>query len=174
MDKFIPRRLRESPSILSIVLIILGLILAIWPRAVLGTAVTVLAIGLLIGGVSSFLAWMRNKDSTTPVDGLIGGAAAVAGLVLLIWPNLLIRSFPRIVGLAILFNGVVNLFKALDLKKVGAPSWKSAMAMAIITMIAGLFVFSNAAFIANNLVRVVGFVLIYNGVTSLFIATRGS
>lgn len=172
MDRFIPRKLQSSPAILSIVLIVLGLILAIWPRATLNIAVTVLAIGLLIGGVSSFLAWQRNKQSTTPVDGVIGAAAAIGGLVLLIWPSLIINIIPTVLALAILFNGLVNLFKALDLKKVGHPSWPSSLVMAVITIVAAIFVFANPAFIANNIVRVVGLVLIYNGLTSLFIATR--
>ncbi|MBR6028427.1 MAG: DUF308 domain-containing protein [Clostridia bacterium] len=169
---FDSRKLESRPVILSVLMLIGGLILFFRPGMALSVVVKVLAIGLLVGGLSNLLNWYRNRESVTPADGVTGGVMALAGLVLLIWPGLIVNIVPVVLGGIILLNGLVNLFKALDLKKTGYSGWTGSALMAAVTVIAGVIVLANPAWIARNLVRIVGGVLIYNAVTSLFIATR--
>ena len=127
-----------------------------------------------VSGAGSLFGWSRNRESTTALDGGLGGLMAVAGLVLLIWPGLLVNLIPVAGGIGILVHGVTNLFKALELKKAGYSAWVTPLVLAVLSILGGIFILSNPMGMIKSIFRVIGIVLIYNGLTSLYISSRNS
>ena len=174
MNKFTRDMFGKNSTALSVVLIIVGLILVIRPTMPALVITRIIGVALLVSGAGSLFGWSRNRESTTAMDGGLGGLMAVAGLVLLIWPGLLVNLIPVAVGIGILVHGVTNLFKALELKKAGYSAWVTPLVLAVLSILGGIFILSNPMGMIKSIFRVIGIVLIYNGVTSLYISSRNS
>lgn len=157
-------------TLLSILMIVIGLLLVIWPGHVMTTAMKVLGVALLLGGGILVYKWYRGQlgaaDALTLTEGLL---LAAAGLIVLAAPGLVISIIPLAVGGMVLLNGILNLAQALDQRRANYPRWTVSMAMAAATVIAGLLVIFNPFSTMEMLVVAIGAISIYNGASNLII-----
>ncbi len=172
--KFQFEKYSKNNTLLSIVMVLLGLVLFIWPGKTLTLAARILGIALLVGAAVSAFSWYREKDKAGSTFASLGIAALclIAGLVVLIAPKGVVSLLPKLIGIAIMINGAINLAQAFELRNVGQQGWTSGMVMAGLTVALGLFlvIFSFSAMKAA--VMVIGGVLVYNGVSNLWIESR--
>ena len=158
---------------LSILMIVAGLVLTIWPGHVMNTALVLLGIALLLGGGILIHSWYKGRMDNVNVLTLAQGILmAAAGLFVLIAPKFLISIVPVAVGIVVLINGVINLAQALDQRRKGYERWAVSLALAVLTMVLGLLVIFNPFSTMELLVMAIGVVTIYNGVSNLWIETR--
>ena len=157
----------------SILMIVIGLILVIWPGHVMTTTLRVLVIALLIGGVICGVSWYRGRmkgvSFLTLAEGIL---LAIAGIVVLSAPKVLVSIVPVAVGIVVTVNGVINLAQALDLKREGYARWPGSLALAVLTIVLGLLVVFNPFSTMEMLVVALGVVILYNGVSNLWIESR--
>ena len=163
------QKFSKNNVLLSIVMIILGLLLIIWPGKTLEVAAKILGIALLVGGVISCFSWYRDRhvyggDYTTLAIGIL---CLVAGLVVFIAPHGVITLLPKIIGVGIAVNGVLNLAQAMEMRKMGSANWMGSVIMAVLTIVAGLFLVFFSFSAMKAAVMVIGGVIIYNGVSNL-------
>jgi uncharacterized membrane protein HdeD (DUF308 family) len=83
-----------------------------------------------------------------------------------------ITLLPKIIGVAIAVNGVLNLAQALDLRKMGGADWIGPVVMAALTVVAGLFLIFFSFSAMKAAVMVIGGVIVYNGVSNLLIESK--
>lgn len=172
--KFRFERFNKNNVLLSILMAVLGLVLFIWPGQTLAVAGRILGIALLVGAAVSGFTWYkdRNKPGTSYTTLAIGILCLVVGLIVLIAPKGVVALLPRLVGVFIVVNGVINLAQALELRNVGQSSWTGSLVMAILTILAGAFLVFFASRVVDAVVMVIGGVLIYNGVSNIWIESR--
>lgn len=172
--KFKFERFSKNNVVLSILMVVLGLVLFIWPGKSLTLAARILGIALLIGAVVSGITWYREKDKpgASYTSLAIAILCLVAGLIVLIAPKGVITLLPKLIGLFVLVNGVINLAQALELRNVGQESWTSSLVMAILTILLGAFLVFFAFGAMKAAVMVIGGVFLYNGVSNLWIESR--
>lgn len=171
--KFRFEKFSKNNVLLSVLMAVLGLVLIIWPGKTLTLAARILGIALLLGAAGSFYSWRQDRhkgaaDYTTLAVALL---LLVAGLIVLIAPKGVITLLPKLIGLAVLVNGFINLAQALELKKDGA-SWTSSMVMAVLTLLLGVFLLFFAFSAMKAAVMVIGAIFVYNGVSNLWIESR--
>ena len=171
----------QNPILLSLAILLFGVALFIWPGIAVIIAIRVVGAGLLAGGcVEAFLfyrqAWGRNAGAEpASYSNLATGLGAIAlGVLVLLKGEFLVSLFPVMVGVVILINGILNVTKALELKKVLYEAWKWPLIMGSITLAGGILILVNPFSTVKLLVRVMGGILVYDGVTSLWIHTRKS
>ena len=159
--------------LLSVLMIIVGLVLVLWPGGVMTTALAVVGIALLIGGIVCVVSWYRGRDRDVSFLTLAQGILmAIGGVIVLTSPKFLISIIPFVVGVIVLINGIVNLAQALVQRRMGYDRWALSMAMAVLTIVLGLLVMCNPFSTMEMLVMAVGIVIIYNGVSNLWIESR--
>ena len=157
-------------ALLSLLMIVIGLVLALWPGHVMTTAMTVLGIALLAGGGILILSWYKKKAQGVSVLRLGEGIAmALGGLFVLARPKFLITIIPFAVGALVLVNGIINLTQALEQRRKLYNRWTVSLTMAILTIVLGLLVLLNPFSTMEVLVVTIGVVFIYNGASNLFI-----
>lgn len=163
----------KNNMLLSILMVVLGVVLFIWPGKTLTLAARILGIALLVGAAVTAYSWYRDRHKANTNYTSLGIAALclVAGLIVLIAPKGVITLLPKLIGIAVLINGVINLAQALELRNVG-QSWTSSLAMAVLTIAMGLFLLVFAFNAMEVAVMVVGGVFVYNGVSNLWIESR--
>ena len=165
---------KRNRLILNLVFIVLGAAIIMNPA---GTVVTVLRIAglvLLVMGIVGILTYLKAD----PIDRnfgrmVIAVVEAVAGLVFLVTPRFIVSVFPLIMGVVVLAAGLYNLYQAYKLKQAGYDHWKTGMAMPVLTTILGIVIICNPFSTAMLLMRVIGIVLIYKGITGLIMLLMG-
>ena len=168
------KKIGNSPVLLSVLMIVLGIALVVWRNPVVEVVLTAVGIVLLIGSIISIIGWYRNRytgwDGYTSLGGGILGV--VAGIVVLSNPTGIASLFPVVMGFIILLTGIVNTGKALDLKKIGYPRWSTMFLLAVVTIIIGMIFITNPLSVLSAPILMAGLGLIYDGITSLMIVTR--
>ena len=167
-------KLSKNNVLLSIVMIVFGLLLIIWPGTTLEWAAKIVGVALLIGAVISCFGWYRDRhvyggDYTTLAIGIL---CLIAGIVVLAAPRGVVTLLPKIIGVAIAINGIMNLAQALEMRKRGGVSWVGPVVMAALTVVAGLFLVFFSFGAMKAAVMVIGGVIVYNGVSNLLIESR--
>ena len=155
---------------LSVLMIVIGLVLVLWPGHVMLTAVRVLGFALLAGGGILIYSWNRGRtEASDPLTLTEGILLAAAGIFVLLTPGFIISIVPWAVGGAVLVNGILNLAQALDQKRAGYAGWMFSLIMAILTIVLGALIILNPFSTMEMLVVAMGVIIIYNGVSNLFI-----
>lgn len=164
------RQMRLSFLVASILYVILGLVLLIWP----GVSATVFcwAFGSLLlayGAVTILTFFFRDSRAGSFVfELLLGIVAAALGLLVLLRPVVVASVLPVIVGLFILVDGLVNLKRALELRSMMYERWIVPLILSLISVGLGLLVLFHPFLAAEALVMVIGAVFLYTGVSDLW------
>ena len=159
--------------LLSILMVVFGLLLVIWPGKTLEIAAKILGIALLLGAEITCFSWFRDRnihggDYTLLAIGIL---CLIAGIVVFVAPHGVITLLPKLIGVAIAVNGVLNLAQSLEMRKMGGD-WLGPVIMAALTVVAGLFLVSFSFGAMKAAVMVIGGVTIYNGVSNLLIESK--
>ena len=167
-------KLQFSQSGASLVMAVLGVILLLMPGAALTTVVQIIGAFLLLAAAAKLIGAYRDRRSEFASrfllgNGLVGG---IAGLVLLFKPAAVVSIFPMLAGLLVLLSGIINLTNALECRRTYANTSPAVLVMPVITIILGAVLLFNPFSAAATLVRVIGCLLIYNGITGIFIDSR--
>lgn len=164
------RQMKLSFLVASILYVILGLVLLIWP----GVSATVFcwAFGSLLlayGAVTILTFFFRDSRAGSFVfELLLGIVAAALGLLVLLRPVVVASVLPVIVGLFILVDGLVNLKRALELRSMMYERWIVPLVLSLISVGLGLLVLFHPFLAAEALVMVIGAVFLYTGVSDLW------
>jgi uncharacterized membrane protein HdeD (DUF308 family) len=104
----------------AVVSLVVGGVLLFWPNASARTLLMVFGGWALFTGVSNILAARRANvaDADRGLMTTMGGAVAIAGVVLLIWPGTGVVAISWIIALAALMLAALLIFLALRLKRL--------------------------------------------------------
>lgn len=161
------KQAKNSFLFMSVVYLILGLLLLLWPGKFLTWGCYALGIVVLLYGLSRIVSYMANKDlvSYLNADLVVGIIVAAIGLFLLLRPAVFISILPIVFGLFIIFNGIVKLQNAFDLKRMNYEKWWSIFILSGISVLLGLFIIWNPFEAAAATARMIGIVLIVEGIS---------
>lgn len=174
MSKLKFGRYTRNNILMSILMVILGLLLFFWPGKTLELAAKLLGIALLVGAAVSAWSWFKDRSKPGASYGTLALAilCLVVGLIILIAPRGVVSLLPKLIGVAIIVNGVLNLAQALELKNAGNDSWVSSLVMAVLTILLGLFLLFFAFSLMKTAIMIIGGILVYNGASNLWIESR--
>ena len=172
--KFKFERFGRNNVLLSILMVALGLVLFIWPGKTLTLAARILGIALLVGAAISGISWYRDRHKISAGYATLAIAilCCAAGIIVLAAPKGIITLLPKLIGIAVILNGVVNLAQALELRQVTRGGWTSSLVMAVLTIVLGAFLLFFAFSAMKAAVMVIGGIFIYNGASNLWIESR--
>lgn len=160
----------------SIVMIIAGVVLVIFPSATQNTIAYVISIVLVICGLLRILRYcgVIGHSKRTSEYGLNEYASPmdlVTGILMIIFAALvakvLISFIPVVLGIVVLISGLVKLEQAIELCRSHRGNWIGIMIMAAITIVVGLLAVFNPFETGNILLRVIGIGLAFGGITDL-------
>lgn len=160
----------------AVLYIILGLILLIWP----GVSATVFcyAFGgiLLIYGVVTIVSFFLrdSRQGSFVFELFLGIVAAALGLLFLLRPVIVASVLPVILGLFIVVDGLVNLKRALELRRMLYVRWTMPLVLSAVSAVLGLVIVFQPFLAAEALVMLIGAVLIYEGLSDLWTIFRVS
>ena len=167
-------QVKKSMFITGIVSAALGAILLFWPGLTMELICQFVGAALGILGIMSCLVFF-TQPKETPLRGasLVAGIPlAILGLLIFLKPDFLIEFIPVVIGFIILFDGVANLIESLSILRHGDEKWWISLIFAVATILSGLLLIMKPFGIAKFIMRVIGAVVLYNGLSDIFIAFR--
>ena len=167
-------QIKKSKIIGGIVSAALGALLLFWPGLTMGIICQAVGAALgIIGILTCVTFFTQSEESPFRAGSLIAGIPlTLIGLYIFLRPAFLIEIIPMVVGVIILLDGVANLFETMSLMKQGYSKWWISLIFALITVIGGLVLIMRPFSVAKTLMRVIGAVTLYNGLSDIFIASR--
>ena len=143
-----------------------GLLLLVFPQE----AINVITYG--IGIVSLVYGVVRIVDYSPFFAGeLILGVVLVGiGLFSFLNPGGIFAILPIIFGILVLVEGISKLQRALMLRRYGYPRWVAALVLAIAIMVLGVVLVLNPFGALVITVRVLGAVILVDGLTGLWVS----
>ncbi|WP_099204714.1 HdeD family acid-resistance protein [Scatolibacter rhodanostii] len=150
----------QDKNFRSILCMIAGAVLVLFPYSALKWLMVVLGILVLIYGVSC----INNKMGTQQTEGII---SIVIALVLIILPQFILGLLPTLLGILILMYGITEIQKAFEKKKIGYSRWVVDLIIAVFIVILGVSLITNPFGLIKLLVKIVGVLVIYEGLSPM-------
>lgn len=165
------KRFKNQIIILSILYIILGLALLIWPQISLITICKFLGTIVLILGVTRLTTYFTNdgfRDSMRP-DLAHGLLNILLGIFMLISPMTLVTALPIVLGIAIIVDSMLRIQLSIELKLKNYKNWWISLIFALLTAILGALLVFNPFAGGIILARYIGISLAIDGIVNLWV-----
>ncbi|MCR5715763.1 MAG: DUF308 domain-containing protein [Lachnospiraceae bacterium] len=168
------KRIKLNALISAIATLVLGIALLFWPATALTLLCRVIAIGLIIIGLSNMFTYVgARKTASSPYSGIIGIIALLIGIWMYTNPESVVSIIPIIIGVIMLFHGLRDIQYAFETRRNEGSFFGSILA-GIISCILGLLCISHAFGVVAFTLQIIGIFLIYDGISDLIVIYRTS
>lgn len=171
--KDILRAIKADYLLSSFLCIALGIIFIIMRGGVINLLGSVLAVAMIVIGAvylgSFFLNFLTNGFSV-----FLGIMILAVGIWFLLQPAVIVSLIPIVIGVLLLFHGIRALKEILEARKFGFRAWGAGLILAIVSIVCGLICVFDAFGVMEKAVILVGIILIFNGVSNLWITLSAS
>lgn len=153
--------------------LILGVVLTGWPDA--SARMLCYCIGGVVTayGLFNIAAYFFRRGLEGLHLELLGGILALAfGVFTLVRPTVIASILPFVLGLIIVVDGVINLKRALTMKSLAFSKWWVYLLLSLLTVALGAVAVLNPFDSLTLLLRLIGLVLIYEGLSDLWAIFR--
>ena len=145
-----------------------GLLLLVFPQEAINVITYGIGIVSLVYGVVRIVDYFKNRDISPFFAGeLILGVVLVFSFLN---PGGIFAILPIIFGILVLVEGISKLQRALMLRRYGYPRWVAALVLAIAIMVLGVVLVLNPFGALVMTVRVLGAVILVDGLTGLWVS----
>lgn len=134
----------------------------------------VLGAALLICGLVYILGWLvRRREGGISAFTLIPGVVLSGlGIWLMTSSDSVIALVQYVFGAVVIFHGVLDVQSSVSLMRQGAARWWLDLALSALTLALGTLILINPFGTFAALVTLIGLVLIYDGLSDLWIIHR--
>lgn len=175
MEKIL-KKLKTNVVISSLLCVILGLVLLLWPGLSIQIVCTAVGAVLIISGAIRIVGYFTAKDGSlySQANLIFGIVFAVVGVWIVMKPDKVLAIIPIIVGIVISLHGLHNLQQALDLYRDKYDKWWIALILGILTLGFGVLLICRPFAAIDTVVMLIGIFLIYDGLSNIWIVSRVS
>jgi len=156
----------------SLLLVLLGLCMVIWPIKAAELICTVLGIILLVIAVVMIFKYLSLKEKATAdqFKFAVGVIIGIFGIILLFGPDWILAMIHVLLGIAILFDGVFKVTKAFEAKRNSLEKWWLVLSFAALTCICGLVLIFNPFAAQSVLMTIIGVIFLIEGIQNFWVA----
>ena len=160
----------------AVFLAVLGAVLILMPGAAVSTLVRCFGLVLIMIGTLKFVPNLRSRlrDAAGNAALVSSALTVAAGFLLMLCPEKAASVFPLFAGILIVLTGIVHLLHAHAAKQFGNPAAHTMLIFSVITIGCGVLICLNPFSAVKTLVRIVGVILVYNGITGFWIEWKHS
>ncbi len=164
------RNLKFSFIISSLAYIILGAVLLVWPNTSLKVICYAFGGITLFYGLLRFTNYLGNRENSSIFQGdLFWGIIMMGlGIFLLIKPDIVHSILPIVIGLFIIFNSIIKLQHAFELKFSHYEKWWILLFIGLFTTIIGTVIAFNPFKAMETTMKVIGISLVCDGLANIF------
>lgn len=158
----------KRTAVKSVIVILLGLVLVIWPTEVLNSMVKIIGGVFCVTGIVSFLVSYRNREerSAMNMSSFNGIGSIILGLLLFFMADFFTDMLMYVLGFLLIVAGIGQLVVLTSARRWGSLSPVSYI-FPVLILIAGVIVIANPFETKESFVILFGIMSIFYGVTDL-------
>lgn len=165
------RSLRLNISFGALMVIAIGIVLLIWPGAVITAVTRFMGFLVAVLGVSQVLGKLVS-DMNRISGMLVGALIAGAGLWIIFHPEKAAGIIPIAIGVVLVAHGIQNISLAFIGKGYGMGHWYLLLIGGVLNIFCGAVCVANAFGVIELGVRILGIMLLYDGIASMLTVTH--
>ena len=159
--------LRLNITLSGVISIIIGVLLLVYPTESLYTISRGIAAIIILAGL--FVIISQIFENGFNVMGIVvGGVLAVIGIWIFAAPDSIVSIIPIAIGVILVVHGLQDLGLAIEALRVKAPRAWIIFIFAIINILLGIVCVADAFKLVAVATRIIGIMLIYDGITDIF------
>lgn len=166
-------RIKADFLLSSVICIALGIVFIIWRASVLEVVANILAVVLIIVG-AIYVCSFFMRIITNGLSVAMGLIVLAVGIWFMIQPRIVVELIPIVIGLVLIFHSIRSIIEAIDARKYGYGAWNVGLIFSVISLVFGILCVTNAFNIMKTATVVVGIILIFNGVSNIWITSRAT
>ena len=165
------RKIKANKITAAVLSVVFGVILMIWSGAAITVAFKIFGAVLAVGGIVAVISFLVSHDnSSLGLTSLIGGVVIIVlGAWIFMKPEGLASLFPIIIGIIVIVSGISDIGEAIRMNKTSYSRWYGSLIIGIVMIALGLVLILKPLGVANVIVKMIGIVLILNGVSDLYV-----
>lgn len=159
------KRSKINTALMSVLSLILGLILILWPVSSTMFLCVIAGWVLLLGGIFLLGLHFAGKNNTNSTKLLLGVVGVAFGLWIVLRPSLIVQFLSVLFGGVLLMRGFIGLEDSFVLNRAKNTYWWVYTILAMASILFGLFViWAPVSIVAITIVA--GVALVFDGVSS--------
>lgn len=161
--------LRSGAVLPALLCLIYGIVLIIWPDISSNFICYAIGAAIMLVGIIFVIRYIR-KDLVRDFyrkDLVVGLIAISLGLVALLRVEMIKGLIPTILGIAVLFSGIVKLQNAIDMFRMQYTYWYIILILALLNMGFGILLILEPIWIVDVVFVLIGCGLVYSGLSDL-------
>lgn len=153
----------------AVMLLILGLVMIIFPGAVMNFICYMFAGAFVLAGAAKLFFFFKKdiKDAVYTNDFSMGVVLVVIGLIFATKANVIESIIPMIMGLVIIVNGIIKLQHALNLKRFGSSSSTFVLIISLLCIGIGLVLLFVPSTMSKIITIIIGIGFVVSGLTDI-------
>ncbi|MCM1189343.1 MAG: DUF308 domain-containing protein [bacterium] len=168
------KRILQNEIISSLLMIVLGIILMVWPGAAMDIACMIIGCGLIIvGAISLIVLFVRQKKSGEEgvgKDSIIAIIKSVVmivvGIILIAKMKTVVSILPFVIGVLIIVNSTVNVIQSI-LNRKQSGKWVVSLVIGLVTAVIGILMVADPFGAAVSQIFILGLGLAVDGISNL-------
>ncbi len=163
------QKFQRNTVFLSLVSLIVGIILLVWPQGTLILLCRIVGIGFLIAAAANIAAALTSPQTGTTVPSILFSVLlAVIGILILARPIAAAKVIPTVAGILLILGGVTNLVSGFRTRQgEGDENGVFQFILAVLYIVLGIVIISAPLISADLVIIFIGVSLAYNGVVGL-------
>ncbi len=159
----------------SILCIAVGVMFCVWPGEILIMLCRIVGAILLIAGAVLIVAALAAHEKTGRFIRLIPGVIClVIGIWIVSKPGTFVVLIPILIGVLLIYHGIKDLIFCFEVKKGQGAGWWLGLIFAALTIVLGILLVLHTWLAIEIGMIFVGIVLIYDGVSGLWLNGKAS
>ena len=148
--------------VLSLIFILFGIMLIARPESIMAIISILLGCIFVIIGVLKLIDYFANdkKDSYLLAVAII---AIIVGIVIMFCADIILSVFRILIAIWIIYSGIMNLQTAIIWKDYKSKLWLTTLLLAIIMIIAGIYILINN----GAILQTVGIIIVGYGIVDI-------
>lgn len=162
------KSIKRNFILLSLFYLILGIILVAYPDTS-GKVICYMIAGFaLVYGIFHLAAYFVNRiPFNFRYDLIIGIIGVTIGIYFIVFPDVILRVLPMVLGMIVLVDGLVKVQTSLDLKNIHYDKWWIFMTIAVVAILLGILMIFYPFASMMSIIMFVGISLIANAIADL-------
>lgn len=158
--------------VISVLLLVLGAALLIWPEASVRWIGMLLGIGMIVFGIIKLVGYFSRDlfRLAFQYDLAFGVLLIALGVITLVQPNGTMSFLCVVYGIPVLADGLFKVQIALDSRRFGIRRWWLIMLTAAVTVLLGVLLVLRPAEAARTLAWMMGLSLVVDSVLNIIVA----
>lgn len=156
------KRTSGMDILISIIFILFGIVLIINPQAIISIISFVLGAMFILIGILKIINYFADGNRVS-YHLAMGITAIILGIVVMFATDFILSAFRIIIGLWIIYSGIMNLQTTIIWKEYTSKVWISSCILSVILILAGFYVLICSGSIFN----IIGAIIVFYGIINI-------